>query len=271
MPKTKAPVILGLVFCLVAMPCGAASMAEIQERGELIMLCFPHQRSLFANVDLSKGPMPRLGTAENFSGVDVDLMEAFAAELGVELKIRPVSAPSYSALIPDLLAERGDLIASSLSITEERRRQVDFTRPYFTVHPVVVRRDGHKLDSLEQLKSLRVAVVEGSSHHQRLQRMGFDPSRLVLFEFTIEVFDAMLDDLADAGLVDSVIAPGRDGVIVGDLEVVLTLPGEEHFGIAVPKGSDLRERLDTFLTEMEESGRLEAIAKRHLALKPDSP
>lgn len=266
--RTHALVILALALCPAAAPGDAASVAQIQQRGELIMLCFPHQRSLFAHVDLSKGPMPQLGTAENFAGIDVDLMALFAERLGVELKIRPVSSPSYAALIPDLLAGRGDLIASSLAITAERTAQVDFSQPYFTVHPVVVGRAGRKVAGIDDLKSLRISVVEGSSHHQRLLRLGFDPSRLVLTEFTIEVFDTILDGESDVGLIDSIIAPHSGGVKVGDLEVVLTLPGEEHFGIAVPKESDLRERLDTFLAEMRDSGELEAIVQRHV--RPDA-
>ena len=119
-----------------ASPRGGSSLAAVKARGKLIMLCFPHQESPFIRVDVEIG-------IDQYDGIDYEIMTGFARSLGVTLEVHPVK-PSFATLVPALLAGEGDVIASSFSITPERRQKVDFSRPYYAVHTVVlVRKDSH--------------------------------------------------------------------------------------------------------------------------------
>jgi ABC-type amino acid transport substrate-binding protein len=243
----------------------AGDLAEIRERGQLTMITFPHQESRFSRTNLDAGPTPELGTADHFVGADVELMSAFADWLGVELAVRRVSEPSYGALIPDLLAGRGDLIASSLTITPERAKKVSFSDPYFTAYKVVVTKADAAIENVDQLAGKRAAVIEGSSHHEQLLAMGVPPESISFVNFTLECFTAVADGTADYTVVDSIAA--ANGLAAEPrLRIAFRLPGDDHYGFAVPKDSpELLAALNVFLDEMRQSGKLDEIVSRHLA------
>ena len=235
---------------------GPRSLEEIRNSGELVLLTFPHQNNVFARTNLTQGAMPKKAGADRFLGIDIDLARQFARSLGVEVTVRPVSQPRYSALIPDLLAGRGDLIASSFSITEERKEKVDFSHPYYAVQQVVVASRDFAIQGPEDLGALMTAVPVGSSHVGHLLRLGVDPAQIVYVDFTIEAYSALADDRVDFVLGDSTSAQ-ISLLEMPNFHIALTLPGEDHYAFALPKGSELMPLLNQFLDEAQRTGELD--------------
>lgn len=251
--STIALAIIALSFCA---PAEAQQLDAIRQRGTLVMLCFPHMESAFVQVNLEKGAMVRSGSTEYFQGFDVDLMQRFAAWLGVSLEVRPVQEPRYSALIPELIDGHGDLIASSFTITDMRAQTVNFSRPYFHSFPVVIAPADSDIQSFDDLKKKIGAVAAGSSHLETLRRLGVPDGQIRQVDFTIEAFADVLEDNSDFMLTDSTSAL-RFLQAEPKLRVILELPQGQDFGIAVRKGEDeLRGELDRFLEGMERSGDL---------------
>jgi ABC-type amino acid transport substrate-binding protein len=244
-------------------PAAAQDLARVQKAGKLVMLAFPHQQNPFIRVNLAKGAMVKAGSPEFFEGFDVDLMAGFARRLNVELEILPVSEPRYAALIPDLLAGRGDLIASSLTITEERRRHVAFSRPYFRAWPVIVtREDNEDIRGLADLKYRVGAIAAGSSHEERLLKMGVASETLRRYDFAIETYGAVSDHQAEYLMADSSSAATVLKEEPG-LKIAFSLPEEHFFGVAVRPGSDLLPVLDEYLLAIEKSGELAKLRERY--------
>jgi len=241
----------------------AGSLEEITERGELIMLSFPQQFSLFVRANLDMGAMRKSGGAEYFEGIDVDLMQAFAEELGVRLTIRSVDEPSYQGLIPDLLAGKGDLIACSFSITEDRRRRVAFSAPYFSVDLNVIARKDLPVGTINDLAGFRAATISGSSNHRRLLDLGFDGPNLFEASFVAEVLEAIEEGVADFTIFDSSV-PWYWVVPDSNLGVALQVPSTDTYGVAFPLGSDLLPIFDRFLAKATENDVLSAILTRQL-------
>lgn len=238
-------------------------VAAIRARGKLVMLCYPHQLSSFVRANLAVGLMPQAGPAESFLGVDVDIMSGFADFLGVALEVRRASKPRFGALIPDLLAGKGDLIASSLSITEERRKKVDFSQPYYAIYPVVVVRRNSRISSLEDLQGKIASAIPGSSQEERLLRLGVPRGRIHSESFMVGNYGAVIDGIADFTLVDSGsaerVVPGKDS-----LKAAFRLSEVEHYAVAVRPGSDLLAAVNQYLDQLKISGELERIIHRHL-------
>ncbi|MDY7093269.1 MAG: transporter substrate-binding domain-containing protein [Acidobacteriota bacterium] len=261
---------------LLSSPATASDLAAVRERGKLIMLSVPHQESAFVRTNIERGPMKRQGTAEDFHGVDVEIMKRFADSLGVELEVRPAVAangiPAYPELFEWLGRGDGDIIASSLTITEQRKQRVDFSRPYHAVYPIVIVRTDSFIEAPEDLDQAIAANLPGSSQEEHLRRLGFTDERIHFKEFTLEAYDAVLEGTADFTLVDSdsaysFMSENRN------LKIAFRLPGvEDPYGYAVPKNSDLLPPLNTFLEELEESGELSRIKSRFLGetLQPES-
>ncbi len=263
-------IVFGVVLMLMASaPCLAESAtAEIQRRGKLVMLCFPHMDSEFVRPVLSRGPTRRVGTRADFEGFDVDLIASFAEYLGVELEIRSLDTPGYGPLIPALAAGKADLLASSLSITPERAKIVDFSEPYYSGFQVIVTRKGSGIDSPEDLRGRLGVTIDGSSHQEFLLKMGLAASDLRHVEFTSEYFSAILEEEPEFALMDSNTA--ASGLrIYPDLEIAISLEGDDSYGVAVPKGSDLLDQLNRFFELDETQRELERLVTRHLQSSTD--
>lgn len=194
-------------------------------------------------------------------GIDFDLMQEFACSLGVALEVRPVK-PTFGALIPSLLGGEGDLIASSFTITPERRSKLVFSDPYFVIETVVVARKGRGFAGPADLAGKKGSVVVGSSLHELVKTLSQAPLHLV--EFTRWNYDAVAEGEADFTVLDG---PGTWHLLplYPDLEVAFTLPGVSHYGFGLAPGSeDLRDALNAFLAGIRQSGQIEAIVRRHL-------
>ena len=129
----------------------------ILKRGELRVITRNNAVSFF----LERG-QPR--------GFDYEL----AAMLAKQLKVRVamVVPPAHDLMVPWLLEGRGDVIAASYTVSPEREKLVDFSRPYLQVPEMVVQRSGEpRLKSLSELKGRRITVRMGSSYATTLARL----------------------------------------------------------------------------------------------------
>lgn len=238
-------------------PAEASDLGAVRDAGVLRMLAWPHQESEFV-----RRMIEELGTEglDKFTGLDVDLLRGFAEELGVELKVTP--ANSFADLLPALLENRGDVVASSLTITPARKKIVDFSRPYFFEKSVVVARKGADIDSVDDLAGKLAASVAGSSHEERLRAQLGAGLRLAPTQFTLESLHQVLEGEVDYTLVDATAietASQEFADIRQKLTVAFEFPEQEAYGIALRPGSDLLPQLDDYLRKLEERGELEAL------------
>lgn len=238
----------------------ASDLTQVRQRGKLIMICFPHQNSEFISVNLKRGPMRPVGTLEDFQGFDVDVMAAFAGSLGVTLEIRPIATPGYGELIPALLRGDGDLIASSFSITEARREQVGFSRPYFTVKELVITRKDSPIRSLADLAGKTAATIAGSAQEEHLKALKSKGLTFWHVAFTIDAFIAVNEGTANFTLQDSPTL--RQLAEFHDLRAAFSIGEGTQYGYAVRKGSDLLEPLDGLVAKLREGGRLAELEQK---------
>ena len=110
----------------------------------------------FAYVDKSGEP----------SGFDVDAAEWIAEEMGFEVTHKPID---WDGIIPALKSNKIDFIASGMSITEEREKQVDFTIPYWKVKKVLVVRQNSDLSVEDIMSGKRLGVQRGTTSAEWLQ------------------------------------------------------------------------------------------------------
>lgn len=251
---------LGSAGLAPAQPAG--DVARVRARGRLIMLCFPHQDSQYVAVDLSRGPMKKVGTTGDFKGLDVDLMAAFAQSLGVTLEIRPVSVPSYDELLPALEAGAGDLIASSFSITAARAARVDFSDPYFVADVVVIAPKTSQISDEKDLRGKIAAVIPGSSQEEYLHTLGLKDASLRYVEFARDEYLLVESGKADFTMVDGGKSISAFLAEFGSLKIAFKMAGGTRYGIAVRKGSDLRAVLNAYLAEAKAAGTLAGLLEK---------
>lgn len=252
-------VLFSLLLLAGAAPLAAQSdLQEVKKRGKLVMLCFPQQGSPFVHAMVEELGEKGLNV---FGGTDVVLMRRFAAELGVELEVKPVR-PAIADMIPALLRREGDLVANALGITEKRRKYVDFSVPYISAKEGLVTRKDSGIRSVADLKGKVASTMSGSSHEDVLLRLGIVDLKVHYVDFSSENYQAVLEKKADFAILDAESASTaiRDVFELKEhLIVAEILPEQAHYGIAVRPGSDLLPLLDAYLEKIKANGELQKI------------
>lgn len=259
-PRRARPGLLAIfLLLLAASPLAAQSdLQEVKKRGKLVMLCFPQQGSPYVHAMVEELGEKGLSV---FGGTDVVLMRRFAAELGVELEVKPVR-PSIAAMIPALLKKEGDLVANALGITEKRRQEVDFSIPYISAKEGLVVRKDSGLKKLADLEGKVASTMAGSSHEDVLLRLQIPGLKIHYVDFSSENYEVVLEKKADFSILDAESAEQAIAKVFDlkqNLEIAMILPEEAHYGIAVRQGSDLLPLLDAFLRKEMASGDLAKI------------
>ena len=109
-------------------------------------------------IDMAVPPYSMKDDKLKLIGSDVETAELLAKDLGLQLEIVNTT---NSARIPNLLSNKVDLIISSLSITPDRQKAVDFSIPYGAIQAAVGAPKSMKLTGIEDLAGKTVAVTRG--------------------------------------------------------------------------------------------------------------
>lgn len=95
------------------------------------------------------------------AGFDIDSINWIAREMGFKVKHKPIE---WAAIVPSLKGKKIDMIASGMSITPERKAEVNFSTPYWLVRQLLVVKSNSKLTSEEALKPGRkIGLLRGSA------------------------------------------------------------------------------------------------------------
>jgi ABC-type amino acid transport substrate-binding protein len=110
-------------------------------------------------------------------GIEREMIDGFASLH--KLKLQLVEVASVRERIPALLEGKGDVIAGAISVTEARRKLVDFTAEVLPLRHVVVTRKPHRMvETLEQLRRERVGTLKGSSWAEQVAAAAVPPENV---------------------------------------------------------------------------------------------
>jgi polar amino acid transport system substrate-binding protein len=205
-----------------------------------------------------------------WQGWEIDLMDAVCKQMKAKCEVVDVA---WDGIIPALLEKKFDVIWSSMSITDERKKVIDFTDKYYFSPNVLVgaKADTRTLDVTkpETFKALAVAAQTASLQATYLQQKFAGVADL-------KIYPTLDDEVADlqAGRVDLIAA---SGIQISDFlkkpegqayEVKVALPQEKMFGYGDGGGvrkedTALRDRLNAALKAVHASGEYGAITKRY--------
>ena len=199
------------------------------------------------------------------TGFDLDLIKAIGQEAGHPIQVVPMP---FDGIIPALQANSINAAISAITITAQRARSIDFSRPYFKAgQAIVVRVKGPSYTSLEQLKGRRIAVQIGTTGAIAAARVpgaqvsSFDSTPLALQELANGNADAVVSD------VPAILYAVQQANLTG-----LRISGEnlstEYYGIALPTRSPITAQIDAALGSLMESGQYAEIYRRWFDAEP---
>jgi len=207
-------------------------------------------------------------------GLDVDYANAVAQKLGVKLELVSTNPANR---IPLLISRKADLVLANFTITDERKKEVDFSIPYFATGTKFIAATG-SLKSPEQVSSLRVGADKGTTNEQQI-RAQFPKARLVLFDDLPAQFAALRagnvqaiaqDDINLYGLLAKLKAGNSPDA--ARYEVAPFAISHDYQGAGVPKGeARLRDAVNKALQDMEADGTAQKIYERWFGPSSDLP
>jgi polar amino acid transport system substrate-binding protein len=185
-------------------------------------------------------------------GLDVDYARAVADRLGVKLEIQPTNPANRIAF---LKSGKVDLVFANFTITDERKKEVDFSIPYFASGTQFLAKKG-ALTSPQQLNSLRVGAAKGTTNEQQV-RAQFPGATIVAYDDTPFAFAALR-----AGNVQAITQDGPKLVVLlanvpdkQNYEIPPFTISNDYEGVGVPKGETrLLDVVNDTLKSLEANG-----------------
>jgi len=227
---------------LAALACAVnagADLAEAKARGALrVIVMTPRGRDEFFPVRPDPEP-----------GFDREVLDGFAQLQRVKLQVVP--AASWDALVPDLLAGKGDLIAGRFTVTESRKKLIAFTSEVFPTRNVVLTRRPHRVvRTVEELREEKVGTVKGTSLAEAVAAAGVPKPSV---DETIP--SGTLPDALKAGQVTAVVLGVENAIsaqrVDPALQLGLFLGAPTSLAYGVRKGDvELRKALDEYIENL---------------------
>jgi polar amino acid transport system substrate-binding protein len=197
-------------------------------------------------------------------GLDIDIVREVATDLDVELvtKVTPFEGIQSGA---DLNTDNCDVVASGITITEERQAKIDFSEPYFDANQGLLVPEGSDLDSLDSLEGKRVGVQQATTGEtwavdNGLQTVQFEDLGLQIQALKTGQVDAVVNDIA-------VLGP----FVSEGFEIGTEFSTGEQYGIGVKQGnSALLDAVNATLDRIREDGTYDTIYTEHIGTAPSS-
>ncbi|MFC8684403.1 transporter substrate-binding domain-containing protein [Brevibacillus porteri] len=237
---------------------GAGTLAKIKERDKFVV-GVKYDLNLFGLKDPATG---------NVEGFDIDIAKAIAKKvLGDENKIELKEVTSKTR-IPMLKNGEIDSIIATMTITEERKKEVDFSDVYFLAGQSLLVKKDSSINGLKDMqKGMKIVTAKGSTSAKNIRASAPDVEVLE-FENYAEAFTALKAGQGDALTTDNALLYGmaKQDPNYRVTEETFT---EEPYGIAISKGdAEFVKTVNDVLKEMKENGEYDKIYEKWIGTKP---
>jgi len=214
-------------------------------------------------MELSYPPFEMQDAAGNPDGVGVRMAEALATHLGRPLQIVPMG---FNGLIPALQTGNVDLVLSSLTANDERRKEIDFSEPYAFTGLALLVRKGSNIKSVDDLKTPgRVVAAKSATTGETWAIANLPDAKRAIFEEQTACVQEVAQGRADAFIYDQLSIFGYAQANRDTTEGLLRPFVEESWAIGVAKGNDaLRQQVNQFLVAFRADKGFEKLAERYL-------
>ncbi|HDR7597498.1 MULTISPECIES: glutamine ABC transporter substrate-binding protein GlnH [Bacillus cereus group] len=272
MKKLFTLIVFSCLFVLIVAGCGGKKdeaketntkqggvVEQIKKRGKLVV-GVKNDTNLFGLKNPSTGQV---------EGFDIDIAKALAKKiLGDEKKLELKEVTSKTR-IPMLKNGDIDAIIATMTITEERKKEVDFSDVYFKAGQSLLVKKGSNIKNIDDVKQgVKVLAVKGSTSTNNIRQKS--PEATVLeFENYSEAFTALKAGKGDVLTTDNAILYGM-AKQDSNYEVVGKKFTDEPYGIAVRKGADdLTKEVNSLLKDMNANGEYDKLYEKWIGQKQE--
>ena len=225
---------------------------KIIKRGKLVVLAENSSSSYFEY-------------REKEMGFEYEILREFCKEIGVDLEVKVID--DLDQVIDDMNDGDGDVIACNLTVTKERAKRINFSRPLMNIPQVLVQRKANSDTTLNtafitdasQLAKKKVNVWKESSYYNRLQHLQDEigDTIYIVGENGIIGAEEMIEMVSD-GLIDYTVVEQNvakiNARLFDNLDVSVPLSAKQKIAFGLRQSSPLlKARMDSWLEEFAET------------------
>ncbi|MGM0508752.1 MAG: transporter substrate-binding domain-containing protein [Fusobacteriota bacterium] len=256
MEKIKL-IVISVILSLFIVGCGDGNKTGTDEDGS------SKKDVLRVGMELKWPPFETITDEGEAKGISVDLAKELGDYLGREVKIVDTG---FGSLIPALETNKIDIIIASMSITEERARKINFTKPYFNFSMVTLLNKKSNIEDKEELFSREGVRFVGPKSFVALSIPEKKANKPVLREFD-DKSSAVLEVIqgkADAFIIDAIAASEFYMKYPEKTEILWDPIEQTPIGMGVrKKDTELLKKANEFLDKAEENGVYDRLAKKY--------
>jgi ABC-type amino acid transport substrate-binding protein len=204
------------------------------------------------------------GKPGNYTGFDIDLMEAIGEKIGRTPEFQDTS---FETIFRDVAQGKFEAVISAATITEEREKAVAFSDPYYLSEQAILVKEGSDIKSLADLSGKTIGAQQGTTGLE-LAKEKSDAGEIRPFPEGPDAVNGLKSGTIEAAIIDAPVAQNAVEKS-GGVEIAEKVPTEEEYGIALAK--DNTELLDEFnqgLQEVIDDGTYTTIYKKWFKLEP---
>ena len=193
-------------------------------------------------------------------GIDADIARAIGEEMGMEVKIEDMA---FDSIIPAVTSGKADFGAAGMTVTEDRKKNVDFTDTYATATQVIIVKEGSDIAGPDDLTGKKIGVQLGTTGD--IYADDIEDAKVERYNKGFEAVQALTQDKIDAVVIDG--EPAKEFVAEADgLKILGEAFTEEEYAIAVAKDNDdLLKKMNEALASLKESGKIDEIVAKYIS------
>ncbi|MFK5633277.1 MULTISPECIES: transporter substrate-binding domain-containing protein [unclassified Ornithinimicrobium] len=195
-------------------------------------------------------------TESGYTGFDIDIVSAVAEGLELELEVKDSSFDALQSGLA-LNADQCDLVASAMTINEDRKQNLDFSDGYYDSKQSLLVAEGSDIASIDDLDGKKVGVQQGTTGKAYAEENATG-AELITFPSDAEMYQAMQAAQVDALLQD--LPVNLEHTRDGGYTIVEEYETDEQYGFAVKKGNTaLVEAVNEQLTALRDGGEYDTL------------
>ncbi len=243
--------LLTVVFCFAA--------CTTKDEGKLVMAT----NANFPPYEYKEG--------DDFKGIDVEIAEAIAKELGMELEIADVE---FGSIVGGVQTGKFDMGMAGMTVTEERKQSVNFSDTYAKgIQVVIVKEDGD-IQSIDDIAKYvdeadaKIGVQQDTTGHiyasDTPENGGYGEEAVIPYKNGADAVQALITDKVQCVIIDN--EPAKAFVAANEgLKILDATWVEEDYAIAIAKDNDeLLEKINDALAKLTDDGTIPAIIEKYI-------
>lgn len=200
-----------------------------------------------------------------YVGFDVELWDAIAKDMGITYKLQPMD---FAGIVPGVQAGQIDVAMAGVTITEPRKKIIDFSQPYYNSGLLLLVREDSDLTSADQLKGKIIALKTGTGsvaytaeHFKDVETRQFPNIDNAFMELQTGRVDAVIHDAPNILYYANTGGKGKVKTIGPVMEA-------QQYGAIFKKGSDLVEKYNASLNHLKQNGTYAELYKKWFGVEP---